>query len=277
MQTVLTIFLSVLFLPITLLGSWVIVHPFEEIVVVRWGRLTRVPATPGIHFVNLWGRRLRRVSLARQTIELPKNTVADGNGNPIVLSGIVTFVYEDAAKVALAVRDAHDFVRSQAQAVLKQIASRYPYEAKEGHSLKSEAGLIGPELVRTLEAKVEPAGVKITSFELSDLAYAPEIAQSMLIRQQAMALIDARKTIVEGAVEIVREAIELLEKKGIGIPGEARTRLVTNLLTVICGDAKVQPTVSIAASNESHGGAEATVLLQGILSQLERMPKAGPG
>jgi regulator of protease activity HflC (stomatin/prohibitin superfamily) len=275
MQAILTFVLSVLFLPVTLVGSWVIVHPFEEIVVIRWGRLARVLDAPGIHWVNLWGRRLRRVSVARQTIVLPKNTVADGNGNPIVVSGIVTFAIEDTAKAALGVADAHEFVRSQAQAVLKQIASRYPYESKDAHSLKSEAGLIGPELVRTLQGKVDPAGTRIASFELSDLAYAPEIAPSMLIRQQAMALVEARKTIVEGAVEIVREAIELLEKKGLGIPGDARTRLVTNLLTVICGDAKVQPMLSIAAKDETP--AESTELLRGILAQLEKLPKAHNG
>jgi regulator of protease activity HflC (stomatin/prohibitin superfamily) len=250
---------------VTLLGSWVIVHPFEEVVVVSWGRLAGVIRQPGLHWATIWGRRLQRVRTAQQTIVLPKNTVADGNGNPIVVSGIVTFAFQDAAKAALEVRDAHDFVRSQAQAVLKQIASRYPYEARssggdavEGHSLKTEAGLIGPELVRTLQAKVAPAGAKVASFELSDLAYAPEIAPSMLIRQQAQALVDARKTIVEGAVEIVREAVELLDRKGLGVAGPERARLVTNLLTVICGEAKVQPVVSVSTNDrESQGDATA--------------------
>ncbi|HVY62812.1 MAG TPA: SPFH domain-containing protein [Planctomycetota bacterium] len=274
MQEIVQLILTVVFFPITILGSWVTVSPNEEIVILRWGSVSRIVKEPGLYWVNMWGREVRRVSLAKQTLELPKNTVADGNGNPIVVAGIVTFAYEDPEKVAIQVKDAHDFVRSRAQAVLKQIASRYPYEAKEGHSLKSEAGLIGPELVKTLQAKVSDAGCKVLSFELSDLAYAPEIAQSMLIRQQAMALVDARKTIVEGAVDIVSEAVELLEKKGLAVTGDTRSRLVTNLLTVICGEAKVQPTVSISTGGDGSGDAETKDLLRGMLSQLERMPKA---
>jgi regulator of protease activity HflC (stomatin/prohibitin superfamily) len=275
MSAILTAILSVVFFPITLLSSWVILHPFEEVVVLRWGELVGVLREPGIYFVNVWGRRLHRVSTARQTLELPRSTVADGNGNPIIVSGVITFAFADVKKAALEVQHAGEFVRSQALAVLKQIASRYPYEAKEGHSLKSEAGLIGPELARTLEKKVEAAGAHVVSFELSDLAYAPEIAPAMLIRQQAMALVDARKTIVEGAVEIVREAVELLEAKGLGVPEAVKPRLVSNLLTVICGEAKVQPVVSVAANDEG-AGHESNPALERIAGRLERIAKALP-
>ena len=113
--------------------------------------------------------------------------------------------------------------------------------------MKSEAAEIGAEMVKFLEEKVGVAGAKIDSFELSDLTYAPEIAGAMLVRQQAQALVEARKTIVEGAVEIVHEAVELLKKRGLEIPEGERPRMISNLLTVICGDAHVQPTVAVGA------------------------------
>jgi regulator of protease activity HflC (stomatin/prohibitin superfamily) len=250
MEVVLSVLFGLIFFPITLLSSWVVVHPQEEVIVLIWGRFWRILDQPGLTWVNVFGRKLIRVSRRQQTIELPKNTVADGNGNPIIVSGIVTFAFGDTRKVGLEVADAHEFVRTQAMAVHKQVASKYPYESRDGASLKSEAARIGVEMVETLQRKVAPAGTKVISFELSDLSYSPEIAQSMLIRQQASALVDARKIIVEGAVEIVNDAVQLLEKKGLPLAGEARERLVANLLTVICGEAKVQPTVSVSGGEK---------------------------
>ncbi len=234
-----------------LLPSLKILHPQEEMVVLYWGKYRKTVTDPGIHFLNVFGRKLIRISTKQQTIELPKNTVADGNGNPIIISGIVTFVFHDTKKATLEVEEPIRFVHSQAQAVLKQIASQYPYESKDGHSLKAEAENISTELRLKLQEKVAPAGAQINSFELNDLAYAPEIAQNMLIRQQAMALIDARKIIVEGAVEIVNDAVEMLGKKQIDLDEETKSRLIVNLLTVICGDSKVQPTVAITSDKQS--------------------------
>src|SRR5262245_25477928 len=139
----LSVVLGLLFFPITLLGSFVVVHPQEEVVVLFWGKLMTILGKPGLSWINVFGRQLIRVSRRQQTIELPKNTVADGNGNPIIVSGIVTFAYTDSRKVALEVEDAHEFARSQAMAVLKQVASKYPYESRDGVSLKNEASRIG--------------------------------------------------------------------------------------------------------------------------------------
>lgn len=268
MQTVVTLILSILFFPITILGSWVVVHPLEQVVELRWGKYRRILKEQGMYWVNLWGRKLHTVNMAQQTIELPKNTVADGNGNPIVISGIVTYENQDPLKVALEVQNAHEYVRTQAMAVLKQVASKYPYESKDGHSLKQEAGHIGQELQEKLQAKILAAGAKVISFELSDLTYAPEIAQSMLIRQQAMALIDARKMIVEGAVEIVSEAVRMLEERKLPITGQARERLVTNLLVVICGDSKTQPMVSVSGGEGDAAMLEALQVMNSQLAQV---------
>ncbi len=247
---------GVLFLPVTLLFSWVVVHPQEHVLVLVWGRFHRLVREPGLSWVNVFGRKLLRVSTKMQAIDVPRSVVADGNGNPILVAGVVTYRFADTMKAALDVEDAPQFVKTQALAVLKQVCSRYPYESKTGESLKSEAAEIGREMVALLQSKVAVAGAEVQSFELSDLTYAPEIAGAMLVRQQAQALVDARKTIVEGAVEIVHEAIGLLAERGHEIPSAERPRMIGNLLTVICGDAHVQPTLPVGAGMGTDDGAE---------------------
>ncbi|MDH3582760.1 MAG: SPFH domain-containing protein [Phycisphaerae bacterium] len=249
----LSLILGILFFPITLLASWVVVHPQEEKVILFWGKLQRLLTQPGLYWVNIWGRKVLPVSTKHQTLDLPRTVVADGNGNPIMIAAVVTYEYVDSVKVALEVEDAHDFVKTQAMAVLKQSASKYPYESQDGHSLKAEAQAIGKEMVKALQAKVDAAGTSVEAFELSDLSYAPEIAQSMLVRQQAQALVDARKIVVEGATEIVNDAIGQLSERGLELPPGDRSRLVSNLLTVICGDANVQPTFPIHSASEVDG------------------------
>lgn len=232
------------------LASLVIVHPQEQKVIIYWGKFSELLTEPGLYVRFVIGRQVIPVSMKRQTLELPRTTVADGNGNPIVIAAVLTYHYVDSKKVALDIQDAHGFVKTQAMAVLKQVASKYPYESPSGHSLKAEAQSIGEEMVTLLQAKVDTAGTEVLAFELSDLSYAPEIAQSMLVRQQAQALVDARKIVVEGAVEIVHEAIHQLEGKGLGLADGERSRLVSNLLTVICGESKVQPTYPIHAPQD---------------------------
>jgi len=257
MESLLTLILSVLLFPITLLGSWLVVHPQEEAVVLGWGKLSKIVKTPGISWVNVWGRKLIKISTKQQAIEVHRTVVADGNGNPIVVAGVVTFRFTDSKKAALDVQDAPSFVKTQAMAVLKQVASRYPYEsATHQMSLKSETGAIAKEMRDLLQSKVEIAGAEVAFFELSDLSYAPEIAGAMLVRQQAQALVDARKVIVDGAVQIVHHAVELLAQSGHKLPSGEEARLVSNLLTVICGESHVQPTYSIQSGDGRDSGVD---------------------
>lgn len=252
----------------TALFSLVIVHPQEEKVIIYWGKFSELLTEPGLYVRNIWGRQVHTVTIKRQTLELPRTTVADGNGNPIIIAAVVTYRYVNSKKVALDVEDAHGFVKTQAMAVLKQVASKYPYESANGHSLKAEAQAIGGEMVASLQTKVDDAGTEVSAFELSDLSYAPEIAQSMLVRQQAQALVDARKIVVEGAVEIVYEAIHQLEAKGLGLGEGERSRLVSNLLTVICGEAKVQPTYPIHSGQDPQPAHDDR--MYGLLEQISR-------
>lgn len=252
----------------SLIFSLMIIHPQEEKVILYWGKFSELLTEPGLYVRNIWGRKVHTVSVKRQTLELPRTTVADGNGNPILIAAVVTYRYVDSRKVALDIEDAHGFVKTQAMAVLKQVASKYPYESHDGHSLKAEAQAIGAEMVALLQVKVNAAGTEVLSFELSDLSYAPEIAQSMLVRQQAQALVDARKIVVEGAVEIVYEAVHQLEAKGLGLDQSERSRLVANLLTVICGEAKVQPTYPIHSAQEAKPPHDDK--MYGLLEQISR-------
>ena len=245
MEDLLSLVLGIMFLPITLIGSWVVVHPQEEKLILVWGKINRVLKQPGMLFVNLWGRKVIIISTKQQTIEVPKSVVADANANPVIIAAICTFKVVDSEKAALEVEDYMAFVKSQAVAVLKQVASKYPYSAEDGVSLKDETTQIGEEMISVLAEKVQPAGVKIISYEISDLSYAPEIAQAMLVRQQAQALVDARKIVVEGAVEIVDGAMIHLKERGIEIDPAHQSKVVGNLLAIICGDAKVQPTYAI--------------------------------
>ncbi|MEM7181241.1 MAG: SPFH domain-containing protein [Spirochaetota bacterium] len=245
MGFILSLLLGLFFWPITLLISWVVVHPQEEKIILTWGKLRKVLKTPGLSFINFWGRKVLTVTTKQQAIEIHKTTVADANANPIIIAAICTFRVVDSVHAALSVEDYVGFVKSQAVAVLKQVASKYPYSSPDGHSLKDETKEIGKEMVSVLSAKVQSAGVEVISFEISDLTYAPEIAQAMLVRQQAQALVDARKIVVEGAVGIVDEALSDLKKRNISIETSHKSKIVGNLLAIICSEAKVQPTYSI--------------------------------
>lgn len=226
------------------------VNEREEQVLLVFGKYYTTIRDPGMHYVNPMGLEKRLVSTKRQNMDIGSATqslkVADRDGNPVMVSGVISFRIIDSKAAALDVQNAQNFVHTQAQTVLKQIVSRYPYEATDGTpSLKTETYEIGLELCRTLQEKVHVAGVLVETFELSDLSYAPEIAQVMLVRQQAKAMVDARQTIVDGAVGIVQTAISRLAQEGTELTVEDQSKLTINLLTVICGESGATPTVAL--------------------------------
>jgi len=212
-----------------------------------WGNFFGVVREPGFYCFNpcVFNKKIV-ISTARTAIDLTHVKVADGKGNPLLVSGVVTYQIVDARKAALDVPNTKPFVSTQGLAVMKKIASMYPYEGRQGeHSLKTEAQQLRGQMIQMLQDRVNCAGVHILNFELTDLAYAPEIAQAMLIRQQAEAMVDARKIIVDGAVGITYGAISGLADRQLPLGVGEQARLVTNLLTVICGDSKVQPQIQV--------------------------------
>jgi regulator of protease activity HflC (stomatin/prohibitin superfamily) len=272
MPNILSIILGIVFFPITLLGSWIVVNPQEEKIVLFWGKLNKVLKNEGLYFFILWGRNVITISTKKRAMELHKTTVADKNGNPIIIAAVCTYQVKDTVKAALNIENYESYIKTLAMAVLKQVASKYPYESPDSHCLKTEASVISTEMVDVLQKKMETAGISVISFELSDLSYAPEIAQSMLIRQQAQALVDARKIVVEGAVEIVNDALQRLDEKSVKIPDSVKPKIVGNLLAIICAESRVQPTYSIQQEGENSDFLMKKMLL--TLEEINRKTKS---
>jgi len=267
-----TFLINLILLPIFLLPLWAsffTIQPKEEVLILFWGKLNEVKKKPGVYWYNFVGRTMIRVSTRTQTIDIKKTTVVDLNGNPIIVSGIVTFQIVDTIKAAFDVQNVNDYLEKQALAVLKKVCSRYPYESKDGHSLHRESENVSKEMIAILQRKANLAGARIMSFDLTDLQYAPEIAQGMLVRQQAQALLDARKVVVEGAISIVTSAVSGLATSGVKLSDRDSGRLISNLLAVLCSESRVSPMFSISESvDSSEGSSEQQLELIKAISQL---------
>jgi len=220
----------------------------QEAILLSFGKYNGTVRDPGCHWANNCGREIRKISTKHISVDLQTAKIIDGNGNPLLVSGVLTYTFVHPKRAALGVENAAQFIHAQSTAVLKQVVSRYPYESVDGSPcLKSEAREITNELVTLLQEKVRPAGAQILSFEFNELSYAPEIAAGMLKRQQAHAMVEARTTIVKGAVDIAFSAMTELEQRGVKMNDADKARLLSNLLTVICGEHDAQPTINLGA------------------------------
>jgi regulator of protease activity HflC (stomatin/prohibitin superfamily) len=254
MELFLVVLFSVLFPPILFFG-FVIVNPREEIVVLRFGKFVSTLKAQGIRWIHPVGRKLHRISTRDTTLDVQTATVVEINGNPIEISAVVVYRVEDTYRAALHVASYASFIEDQAGAVIKRVASQFPYESADAKQpcLKKESNEVTQAFVAELQEAVNPAGILVLGVRLNDLTYAPEIAQAMLMRQQALALIDARKTIVEGAVEIVRDAIGQLNAADLEVGTASRDELVANLLVVLCSGERAQPVLQVQAKARAHG------------------------
>ena len=252
LELLLVLAVSCCFPPILLFGFFTL-NPREEIVVLRFGNFVTTLRKQGIQWIHPVGRTLHRISTRDATLEIPKTTVVEKNGNPIEISAIVLYRVEDTYKAALQVEDYHRFLSNQAGAVVKRVSSKFPYESADEATqcLKKESDVVTQAFMAELQEAINAAGVKVLGFRLNDLTYAPEIAQSMLMRQQALALIDARKTIVDGAVHIVRDAVGQLQKEGFELGAAERDQLVSNLLVVLCSGERAQPVLQVQSGKRS--------------------------
>ncbi len=225
----------------------IVLEPGIEAVLLSFGKYKETITKPGLHFRQPIGRSVNKVSVREVTHDIPLTTVVEANGNPVNISAVVRYKVTDAAKATLDVENHKQYVADQASATVKRVISRYPYESPDltVPCLRKESNEIGEALRAELQDNVASAGVKVLSVRLNDLTYAPEIAQAMLLRQQAQALIDARKLIVEGAVEMVNDAHERLQGYGFALtPGE-QERLISNLMVVLCSGTDVTPTLPL--------------------------------
>ncbi|GGT52357.1 SPFH domain-containing protein [Streptomyces purpureus] len=222
------------------------VAPGEARVIQLFGRYVGTVRTDGLRWVNPLTSS-NKVSTRVRNHETTVLKVNDAYGNPIELAAIVVWKVRDTAQALFEVDDFLQFVATQAEAAVRHIALEYPYDAhdEDGLSLRGNAEEITEKLAEELTARVEAAGVQIVEARFSHLAYAPEIASAMLQRQQAGAVVAARRQIVDGAVGMVEMALDrLAERDIVELDPERKAAMASNLLVVLCGDRAAQPVVN---------------------------------
>lgn len=234
-----------LLLALAVLTGISVISPGETLVVQLFGRyLGTIRRTGLVMTVPLSTKR--RVSVRVRNFETSELKVNDADGNPINIAAIVVWQVADTAKASFAVEDYDDFVSVQAESALRHVAMSHPYDGGDGvESLRGATELVSAEIATEVAARVAVAGVEVVEARISNLAYAPEIAQAMLQRQQAGAIIAARSRIVEGAVSMVEDALHRLESDGVvTLDDERRATMVSNLLVVLCGESRATPVVN---------------------------------
>jgi regulator of protease activity HflC (stomatin/prohibitin superfamily) len=223
-----------------------IVNPNEARVVQLFGAYKGTVKSQGFWWVNPLTTR-RRLSLRVRNFETAKLKVNDHDGNPIEIAAVVVWRVTETAEAVFHVDDYEQFVHVQSEAAVRILATSYPYDAHvDGQmSLRVSAAEINHRLRGEIHDRLTKAGVEVIEARISHLAYAPEIANAMLRRQQASAIIAARQKIVEGAVGMVEMALDQLSEKGVvQLDEERKASMVSNLLVVLCGDRDAQPVVN---------------------------------
>jgi regulator of protease activity HflC (stomatin/prohibitin superfamily) len=229
-------------------GGFFIVLPNEAKVFTFFGRYVGSMRDSGFSWTNPLVKK-KTVSLKARNFGSQVLKVNDALGNPIEIGAIVVWRVTDSAKALFNVDDYESFVTVQSETALRVLAGRFPYDSgAEEHaktSLRANQDEIALELKRELHGRLEVAGVTIDDARLSHLAYAPEIAQAMLRRQQASAVISARRLIVDGAVGMVKMALEDLESQGVvKLDNERRAAMVNNLLVALVSESEAQPIIN---------------------------------
>ncbi|MGW7406453.1 SPFH domain-containing protein [Streptomyces sp. NPDC054833] len=222
------------------------VAPGEARVVQLFGRYRGTIRQDGLRWVNPFTSRTR-ISTRVRNHETAVLKVNDAYGNPIELAAVVVWKVQDTAQAVFEVDDYAEFVATQTETAVRHIAIEYPYDAhdEDGLSLRGNAEEITEKLAAELHARVEAAGVRIIESRFTHLAYAPEIASAMLQRQQAGAVVAARRQIVDGAVGMVEAALaRIAERDIVELDEERKAAMVSNLMVVLCGDRAPQPVLN---------------------------------
>ncbi|MCC7195417.1 MAG: SPFH domain-containing protein [Gemmatimonadaceae bacterium] len=228
------------------LGGCFIVNPGDAKVLLLFGDYRGTVKKPGFWFANPFLAK-KRISLRARNFETAKLKVNDARANPIEIAAIVVWKVVETAEALFEVDDYQKYVAVQSESAVRTVAQGYPYDshAEGEHSLSTHTDEISGSLKAALQDRLARAGVEIIEARISHLAYAPEIAQAMLRRQQATAIIAARYKIVEGAVGMVENALEMLSAKGVvHLDEERRAQMVSNLLVVLCSERDASPVVN---------------------------------
>ncbi|WP_343634937.1 SPFH domain-containing protein [Roseateles sp.] len=235
---------------VVLLTGLYIQQPNEARVLTLFGRYVGTDRVSGLRWTVPLLMIKRRLSLRARNLDAPTLKVNDKRGNPVEISAAVVWRVEDTARAVFEVDDFEQYVSIQAEAAIRHLASQFAYDegddlgARET-TLRAGSDEVMAALIAELQARLQPAGVGVETAMLTHLAYAPEIAQVMLRRQQAEAIISARKKIVHGAVSMVEEALKgLSEREIVQLDDERKAAMVSNLLVVLCSDKDTQPIVN---------------------------------
>jgi regulator of protease activity HflC (stomatin/prohibitin superfamily) len=227
-------------------GGLFMVHPNEAKVLQLFGKYVGTAHEPGLKWANPFYAKTS-VSTRIRNFECSTLKVNDANGSPIEIAAVVVWKVFDTAEALFEVDDYAGFVEIQSESALRNLGTSYPYEPHDGESvaLRSNPQEIAEALVREIQDRLTKAGVTVIEARISHLAYAPEIANAMLRRQQASAIIAARKLIVHGAVGMVQLALEELDENDIvKLDEERKAAMVSNLLVVLCSDESAQPVLN---------------------------------
>ena len=222
------------------------IQPNEAVAILLFGDYRGTDRNAGLRWVLPWYSR-KKVSMRVRNVTSDKLKVNDKRGNPIEIAANVVWRVRDSAQALFDVDDYAAFVNIQIDTALRDITSAYAYDHAEDHepSLRADAELVAEKLREELNERVRVAGVTIDEARLAHLAYASEIAGAMLRRQQAEAILSARRLIVQGAVEMVENALErLAELNVVELDEDRKAAMVSNLLVVLCADREAQPVVN---------------------------------
>ena len=231
---------------ILLMAGLFTVQPNEGRVLQLFGRYVGTVRDPGLRWANPFYTK-HRISLRVRNFETSKLKVNDKRGNPIEIAAVVVWKVVDTAEAVFEVDDFKNYVHVQSESAVRSLATAYPYDVfDEGEeSLVSHTSEVSNRLRGEIEERLEKAGVTVIEARVSHLAYSPEIAGAMLQRQQAAAIIAARRKIVEGAVGMVDSALELLSQNNVvELDEERKAAMVSNLLVVLCSDSRPQPVLN---------------------------------
>ena len=222
------------------------VNPNEARVLQLFGRYVGTVSDHGLRWANpLYSKKA--ISLRVRNFETDRSKVNDSNGNPIEIAAVVVWKVVDTAEATFEVDDFVNFMHVQSESAVRNLATQYPYDTRDEDqvSLRGNTEGIAEQLQTEIQGRLHKAGLEVLEARITHLAYAPEIAASMLQRQQAGAVVEAREKIVEGAVSMVQMALDSLSSRGIiDLDEERKATMVSNLLVVLCGDKATQPVVN---------------------------------
>ncbi len=234
------------------LAGHYLVQPNEALVLIMFGRYRGTTDEPGWHWANPFTRlESRKISMRVHNFTTSVSKVNDAEGNPIEISAVVVWRVVDTARAVFEVDDFEDFVHVQSETAIRHLGTQYPYDDFEGDrvSLRADPDKVAETLRVEVQDRLARAGVEVIETRLNHLAYATEIAEAMLRRQQAAAVVAARRAIVEGAVGMVEEALELLSQRSVvELDQDRKSALVANLLVVLTSEQQTTPIVNTGLS-----------------------------